>query len=166
MQTSQPATYSRLQISLHWIIAAIIAFQLIFGESMEELGHALRDGKTPDFITTVMGNTHIWLGVTVLVLMVLRIALKLTRGAPAPIPGPRWQEITAKSVHGLLYLLMLVAPVTGLVAWYLGVRAAGEVHHLLKPAFILLIALHVAGALWHQWIARDATLRRMAFTRD
>ncbi|WP_417670052.1 cytochrome b [Roseibium sp.] len=163
MSVSQPASYSRLQIALHWIIAALIAFQLIFGEAMEELGEALREGEMPDAMTSLMGNAHIWVGVAILALMVLRIALKLMRGAPAPVPGPRWQEILAKSVHGLLYLLLIVAPVTGLAAWYSGIYQAGEIHHILKPAFILLIALHVVGALWHQFIARDTTLRRMTF---
>jgi cytochrome b561 len=161
MSTSQPFSYSRLQITLHWIIAALVVFQLVFGEAMGDLGHALRDGRAPDSVTFLLGNAHIWVGSAILALMILRIALKLTRGTPAPIPGPRLQEIAAKSIHGLFYLLLLVAPLTGLAAWFLGVRAAGEVHEVLKPVFIILIALHVVGALWHQFIVKDETLKRM-----
>ncbi|WP_417686305.1 cytochrome b [Roseibium sp.] len=161
MSSSQPAQYGKSQILLHWTIAALIAFQLIFGESIEELGEALREGEAPDFVTTVIGNAHIWVGISVLALMAVRIALRLVHGAPAPLPGPRWQHVAAASVHGLLYLLMIIAPVTGLVAWYLGVHLAGEVHEVMKPLFIVLIAAHVLGALWHQFILKDRTLARM-----
>lgn len=161
MTASHPATYSRLQILLHWVIALIVFFQLIFGEAIGDLGRALRKGETPEASVEFLANAHIWLGVTVLVLMVLRIALKLTRGAPALVPGPRWQQILAHSVHGILYLLLLIAPITGLVAWFGGVHLSGEVHELLKPLFILTIVAHVAGALWHQFVSHDGTLMRM-----
>ena len=45
MSLSQPASYSRAQIALHWAIALLVFFQLIFGESIADYGHALRDGE-------------------------------------------------------------------------------------------------------------------------
>lgn len=161
MSASQPLSYSRAQILLHWVIALLVFFQLIFGESIHDYGRALRKGTTLDTTTFIMGNAHIWVGVAVLVLMLARIALRLSHGAPAPIPGPKLQEMAAKAIHGLFYLLLIAAPLTGLAAWYLKIRPAGEVHELMKPVFIVLIALHIVGALWHKFALKDATMQRM-----
>lgn len=165
MSLSQPASYSRAQILLHWAIALLVFFQLIFGESIADYGHALRDGTTPDSMTYLMGNAHIWAGVAVLVLMLARIALRLTHGAPALIPGPKLQELVAKVIHGLFYLLLVAAPLTGLAAWFLKIRPAGEIHELMKPVFIVLIALHIVGALWHKFVLKDDTMQRMLSSR-
>ena len=165
MSLSQPASYSRAQIALHWAIALLVFFQLIFGESIADYGHALRDGETPDTVTFIMGNAHIWVGVAILVLMLARIALRLSQGAPALIPGPKLQETVAKVIHGLFYLLLIAAPLTGLAAWFLKIRPAGEVHELMKPVFIVLIVLHIVGALWHKFVLKDATMQRMVSSK-
>ena len=165
MSKSQPASYSRAQIVLHWLIALIVFFQLIFGESIGDYGHALRDGQTPDSMTFLMGNAHIWAGIAVLVLMLARIALRISNGAPEPIPGPKLQETIAKAIHGLFYLLLFAAPLTGLAAWFGGIREAGEIHEIMKPAFIILIVLHVAGALYHKFVLKDATMDRMVSSK-
>jgi len=165
MSKTEPASYSPVHILLHWVIAALIVFQLIFGESMHDLGRALRDGGTPDAMTAFMGNAHIWVGISILVLTVIRLIVRAVYGVPAPVPSSKAQELAAKAVHGLLYLLMIVVPITGLAAWFGGVRAAGELHELSKPAFIILIALHVIGALYHHFALKDRSLIRMITTR-
>ena len=161
MPQSQPIAYSRAQITLHWVIAALVFFQLIFGESIADYGHALRDGATPDSMTFLLGNAHIWVGIAVLVLTLARIALRISHGAPAPVPGPKLQELVAKSIHGLFYLLLIAAPISGSVAWFLGVREAGAAHHLMKPVLIVLIVLHVAAALYHKFVLKDGVMERM-----
>lgn len=165
MSLSQPASYSRAQIFLHWAIALLVFFQLIFGESIADYGHALRDGTTPDSTTFLLGNAHIWSGIAILVLMLGRIVLRLSHGAPAPVPGPKLQETVAKAIHGLFYLLLIAAPLTGLAAWYLKIRTAGEVHELMKPVFIVLIVLHIVGALWHKFVLKDAVMQRMVTSK-
>ncbi|PVB59798.1 cytochrome b/b6 domain-containing protein [Labrenzia sp. 011] len=165
MSKTQPAAYSPVHIFLHWVIAALIVFQLVFGESIKDLGRALRDTGAPDTLTTVMGNAHIWVGVTVLVLTLLRLLIRARFGVPAPVPASRIQELAARVVHGLLYLLMIVVPITGLLAWYGGIREAGDLHELAKPLFIILILLHVAGALYHHFALKDRTMKRMITSR-
>lgn len=165
MPIRQTAAYSRPQIALHWAIALLVAFQLIFVEKLEEMRHMQRAGETPDGLTMIIGNAHIWVGVTILILMIARIAMKVIHGAPTLLPGPRWQQILAHSIHGLLYLLLFLAPVSGGLAWFLGIREAGFIHHQLKPIFLVLIAVHVAGALWHQIVLRDGTMQRMLSSR-
>lgn len=165
MSRTQPASYSPVHIVLHWSIAALILFQLVFGDSIGDLGRALRNGGTPDTATAFMGNAHIWVGIAILVLTIIRLLIVVLRGVPAPVPGSKLQHLAAKAVHGLLYLLMIVVPITGLAAWFGGIRAAGEIHELSKPAFIILIALHVVGALYHHFVLKDGSLARMASTR-
>ena len=63
--------------------------------------------------------------------------------------------------HWALYVVMLLAPMTGLAAWYGGVATAAEVHELFKPVIIVLVAGHVAAALYHQFIRKDGLLLRM-----
>jgi cytochrome b561 len=86
----------------------------------------------------------------------------MARGVPAEAEaGTALTRFAAKVVHLGLYLLMLALPITGLAAWFGGITSAADVHELMKPLLILLIALHVIGALWHQFVLKDNLLARM-----
>ena len=118
---------------------------------MGDLKHALRDGGMPDAATALLGNAHIWVGIAVLALTVIRLLVRAKFGVPAPLPTSRAQELAARGVHGLLYLLMLLAPITGLLAWYGGIHTAEEIHELSKPFFIVLIAATYTPFLQAGW---------------
>ncbi|WP_374309087.1 cytochrome b [Dongia sp.] len=151
--------YSGLQILLHWTIALLVLFQLIFGESMGEVAEALEHGETPDASEQFLADAHYWVGIAILVLVGLRVILRVTQGAPAPIgSGP--QLLIAKAIHGIFYLLLIAVPVTGLLAVYVD-EEIGEIHEIGKPLFIAFIVLHVLGALFHHFKLKDETLRRM-----
>lgn len=155
-----PAGYSGTQIALHWAIAALIGIQLLFGEAMEEMADAATSGHPLTGTAALMGDLHIVVGIAILLLVGVRLALKLRRGTPEP-SATSWVGVRViAGVHWLFYGLMIAAPVSGLVAYYVSTAAAGP-HTLLKPVFIVLILLHVAGAVWHQFATRDGTLRRM-----
>ncbi|MHC5652615.1 cytochrome b [Stappia sp. ICDLI1TA098] len=161
-----PPSYSPAQIGLHWLIAALVIFQLVFGESIKDYGHVLRDGKTPETLVWLMGNLHIWVGVAVLVLALARLGLRVARGAPPAPDALHPHLVTAmKSVYVLFYVLLIGAPLTGLAAWYLGIHISGEIHETLKPVFIVLISLHVLAALWHRFVLKDDVMARMLPTR-
>jgi cytochrome b561 len=157
---SSPKGYSSVQIWLHWAIAILIIYQLIFGEDMTQVWRSFKSTGV-----ATLGNwawAHILVGIGVLAFSLWRVSLRLTRGAPEAPAGSSALVVKASAaVHGLLYVLMFAAPITGLVAWYGGVDTAAEVHELLKPAFILLIAAHVGAALWHQFWLKDGLLNRM-----
>lgn len=161
MGRQTPETYSKAQIVLHWAVAVIILFQITFADGIEEYGDALRDGQTPGTLDTILGNAHIWLGISVLALAVLRIALRLIRGAPAPVPAPKLQDLAAKAVHLLLYAVLFITPMSGIAMWFFGVKEAGGPHHLMEKVIVVLVALHVAGALWHHFVQKDNVLKRM-----
>ena len=58
-------------------------------------------------------------------------------------------------------LTMILMPLSGSVAWFGGVEAAAQGHNVLKIVLLALVALHLVGALYHQFVLRDGTLARM-----
>lgn len=151
--------YSVTQIGLHWAVAVLIVFQLIFGESMGEAWEAVEEGAVPQMGAMVWA--HILAGAVVLLLVVWRLALRRTRGVPETPAGSPLMMKAAVWGHIGLYVLMVLAPATGLAAWYGGIEAAAEVHEIFKPLLILLVAGHVAASLFHQFVLKDGLLLRM-----
>jgi cytochrome b561 len=153
--------YSSYQIALHWIIAALVLFQLVFGESMKMVIRAAEKGLQLSPTDQTMGSAHYWVGIAILALVVLRLALRLTTGAAAPASdGPQWMQLAARTLHALFYVLLLATPVLGLLAFYVG-APWGNIHSWSKPVFIVLVGVHALGAFYHQFWLRDGTLRRM-----
>ena len=162
MGTDRKVTgYSPLQMALHWIVVVLVAFQFVAHDGIERAWRAYLQGETPP---PGVGLTylHIAAGLLVLVLALLRIFLRLSRGAPAPPEDePRLLHLTAEIVHGSIYVLLLLLPATGLVAWCFGVEVAGDAHELLQNVLLAAIALHVCGALFQHFVLRSQVLMRM-----
>ncbi len=85
------------------------------------------------------------------------------QGVPqAPAEEPAILSMVAKLTHGLLYLLLILMPLTGIGAYYFGNGTAGDIHaDVLKIVLWLLLALHIAGALVHQFYWKTDVLARM-----
>lgn len=155
--TGQRQGYSPWQIALHWAIAVLILFNWFTGEAA---GRALRqmrmDGTDPGT------PLHVWIGMAVLILVVLRIAVRWREGAPPP-PGRPGSPLVllARAGHLLLYLLMLAVPLGGALVWYLGADSLGELHELAGNALFFLALAHAALALFHHYVLRDGLLGRM-----
>lgn len=153
--------YSALQIALHWTIAALVLFQLLFGESMTTSVDAAADGQSlPPFDQTV-ASAHYWVGLAVLALATIRIGARLVVGAPGGEPSaPLWMVLASRITHIAFYGLLLATPITGLISYYLW-GWMGDVHAISKPAFIALIGIHAAAALFHHFVLKDSVLRKM-----
>ena len=152
--------YTVLQLSLHWLIVLLVFFQLIFGEDMARYNYVLRAGE--DVAPLMTGYyLHIGVGLVILVLTLFRFGLRLTIGVPASLPGPALRVRAGEALHYLFYLMLIVTPITGLLAQFVDMRAFGGIHSRSKPIFVLLIVLHVAAALYHHFVLKDSTLRRM-----
>lgn len=148
--------YSTFQILLHWAVALGIVFNYIVSEGM---GRALDQRLGGEAVTVAIAPLHVWVGVAVLVLALLRIALRITQGGPPAAPGLLGKG--AAAAHGLLYVLILVVPLSGAVTWFAGQEAAGEAHELLVNLLVLLAGLHALAGLYHHFILKDGILRRM-----
>lgn len=170
-----PQRYSLGSIVLHWLIAAALVFQIVFAESLE-------GPRGPDLFARF--QLHKSVGITILLLSLLRLAWRYAAPRPAPLPGPGWATFLSKAVHAGFYAFMIAAPVTGwimvstsktkietllfgVVPWpNLPVPAAmggpaGFLHHFMPNIAIALLVLHVAGALRHQYLLGHPILSRM-----
>ncbi|CAB3749530.1 cytochrome b [Paraburkholderia solisilvae] len=169
--------YTRTAIALHWLIALLIVCGFSLGWVMTDI-----PGFTPTKLRYF--SWHKWIGVTVFALVVLRILWRATHAAP-PLPAsmPAWQRAAAQSAHLVLYVLMVLIPVSGYLyslaanvpVVYLGLVplprliapdpvlkvVLKNVHIALNYTLFVLVVLHVAAALKHQWLDRDGLLSRM-----
>lgn len=122
---------------------------------------ATEEGPPVSSADQALGSAHYWVGLVVLVLVALRLGLRFVAGAPKPADaGPKWMQAAARASHALFYVLLLAMPILGLPAFYLG-DPWGDIHALGKPAFIVLIVIHVLAALYHHFWLRDGTLKKM-----
>ncbi|HMM55943.1 MAG TPA: cytochrome b [Candidatus Desulfobacillus sp.] len=168
--------YTRTAIALHWLIALLIFCTFPLGIYMHELPFSPRQLRLVSY--------HKWLGVTIFMLALARVVWRLRHPAPPPVAGlPAWQRVASIATHHLLYLLLLVIPLSGWLmssakgvpTVYLGLvqlpdlldkdKELGEllarVHMGLNLALAALVLLHSAAALKHFFIDRDEVLGRM-----
>lgn len=148
--------YSTLQILLHWAVALGVVFNYIVSEGM---GRALDQQIQGQPVTVSIASLHVWIGVAVLVLALLRIALRLALGGPAAQPGLLGKVSSA--AHGLLYLLILLVPALGAVAWFGGIDAVAEPHAVLANLLVILAGLHALAGIYHGVVLKDGVLGRM-----
>jgi cytochrome b561 len=160
MAGRRPQGYSALQIGLHWTIAALILFQLLVNEGMQHAFDDMMDGdEIEDGSWAVL---HIGIGLAVLALAVVRVSVRLFRGAPPPHDDkPALINWFGYAVHALLYGFIFLMPVTGALAWFGGSDLSAQVHELGKLVLIGLIVLHVLGAFAEHFVFRNNTLVRM-----
>ncbi|EKF42388.1 cytochrome B561 [Nitratireductor indicus C115] len=157
-----PAGYSATQIVLHWLIAALVIFQVIFGEEIVPAYRVLRQGQEPAADALASANIHIYVGIAILVLAVIRLSIRMIRGVPQPPADESvFQRRLAAVVHVILYAVIFGMPITGGMAWFLGIGTMGEIHELAKPVIVIAVALHAAGALWQHFVVRSNVLMRM-----
>ncbi len=172
-----PARYSRSAMALHWLIAALMAFQYGLGEAFAHMprGKALFD----------VAQFHKSIGITILLLTLLRLAVRLWKPRPTLHADHSWATWAAKLVHFGFYFVLLAVPLTGWLAastsrldiptvlfntvpwpdfpfadhgWH---QWAEDAHELLSKLFLLLFALHIIGALRHQLWLKETMIERM-----
>jgi len=167
--------YTRTAVSLHWIIAALIIANIFLGFFHESFGKA---ANVP------LITLHKSFGFTVLVLSVARLAWRLTHRPPrADAVLKRWEATLAALTQWVFYGLMIALPVTGWILssgngratnwfWLFKIpaldvtKATGkefaEYHEYLGWSMLVLLLLHVAGAMSHQLQGHRQVLGRMA----
>lgn len=164
---SAPDAYSLPQRLVHWAMALLIFYNLLFPDGMNEWHRAVRRGGIPSVDQVSAANLHAYVGIAILMLAIIRVCLRLVQGAPAEIAAePAVFRLAAKLVHFGLYAFIFAMPLTGIAAYYFGVDAAGSVHaDVLKVILWALIGAHVAGALVHQFYWKSNVVRRMTVGR-
>lgn len=149
--------YSKLQIALHWLVAALILAAFFTGDGM---GQALR-ARIEQNLSGLDGATwHTVLGGAAFLFILIRIVVRLRTGAPEPHGSPLVQ-MAAHWGHRLIYALMIAAPALGAATWYGKFSGLGDVHEVVGQALILVAVGHVLIAIAHKALWNDGTLERM-----
>jgi cytochrome b561 len=147
--------YSGLQIALHWLIAILILVAWLSAEGAEEAIEAIEKGGTAGFVP------HVAFGLAILAAVVVRLVIRLSRGAPAALGAPGSLAVKAADWgHRLLYLLMIAVPLGGISIWFLGMDN-GEIHGFFANVLLIVALGHALMALYHQYVLKDGLLRRM-----
>lgn len=174
MAGTEAARYTRTAIALHWIIAALIVANLFLGFFHESFGKAA---------TGVLMTLHKSFGFTILALSLARLAWRLAHRPPGPgAVMERWEAMLAGLTQWVFYGLMIALPLTGWILssgngratnfyWLVRIPALGvskatgrqfaDVHEWLGWTMLVLLLLHVAGAMVHQLRANRHVLGRM-----
>jgi cytochrome b561 len=156
-------SYSRMQVALHWIVVILVAAQFAFSDGIEEAWDARLEGSLPN---EPFATPHAIAGILILALAVWRIALRLRLGAPAlPAEEPAFFKAVAAVTHLAFYVLLIAMPVSGALAWVVGLEPPAELHGAAANILLALILLHVAGALAQRFWFRTDVMDRMSPAR-
>jgi cytochrome b561 len=171
--------YTKIARRLHWTTVLLLAIQIPVGLYMVYRGNTL---NLWDNLTNALYSGHKLVGLVILVIVIWRLVYRFRRGAPVDEPTIEpWQRIVSRLNHWGLYLLLLVTPIVGYVGISLfpaldifgvplpgvvapdkeAAKTAFGIHGLLVLLLVLMIALHVAAALYHYLIRKDNVLGRM-----
>ncbi len=171
-----PADYRWTAKLLHWLTALAVFSAVPLAIAMLNVAPGPTQNKLFDL--------HRSVGAVILVLTAIRLLWRLFVPAPPLVPGsPPWQQLAARFTHYSLYVLLFAVPLMG----WAGTSAYGatirvfdlfalpsilakdrELSEILLDAHVALavtlcglLALHIAAALHHHFVRKDATLRRM-----
>lgn len=172
------ARYTRTAVILHWLVAAVVLAQFSWGWLMQQIA------KSPPGLRADAFNFHKSIGLCLLALMLIRLGWRISH-RPPPLPAlPAWQTRLARVTHVALYAALILMPLAGylgsvwsgypvkwfgltLPAWGRSVPALKEamsaLHYATSWVLLTLVALHVAGALYHT-LRRDGVLQRMTLS--
>ena len=173
--------YGSLSVGLHWLMLLLIAavYACIELRGNFPKGSDIREG---------LKTWHFMLGLSILVLVLVRLVAHFIGTVPRIAPDPpQWQRLSAKLMHLALYALMIGMPLLGWLTLsaegklipFFGMQLpslvgesksiagwAKELHETGGTVGYVLIGLHAAAALFHHYVVRDNTLRRMLPSRD
>jgi cytochrome b561 len=171
---TRPAAYTSSARILHWLLAVLIFGMFALGLAFDSIPRATRLWWI---------NMHTVVGLLLFALVLFRLYWRIGH-KPPPLPEGTSDLVRRAStgMHHLLYLLMVVIPIVGIVAYIWHARVfdfglfkldfgvpntrsvygpAEDIHKYLVFTLIGLVVLHVLAALWHHFIKRDGLLRRM-----
>lgn len=170
--------YSKRMVIAHWLTLAMLVAAWFLGDQLAESTDASK-------ATLFNYIFHMLAGITILVLAVSRFIFRSKDGVP-PAMGQTLLDKVAKGTHHVLYLLLLVLPVSGAITIFTSDAIKGllagdanllpkengyehvfaqAVHEISVNVLIAVIVLHILGAIKHQFIDKDNLMQRMMLRR-
>lgn len=185
--TNSDISYGSVTKTLHWLIALLILSNIALGWIAANMAHEIEGGASEAMVdrASLLFSIHKTTGVAIFFTAFARILWAISQPKPGLLNGDRGLEArAAQTAHWLLYGSLVAVPLSGWVHhaatsgfapiwWPFGQtlpfvpkseavsETAATLHFLLQWVMTAAIAAHVAGALKHHLIDRDATLRRM-----
>jgi cytochrome b561/polyisoprenoid-binding protein YceI len=188
-------SYGNVARTFHWLVALLIFGLIPLGMIANRMAQQVADPATAvdeAFVaqTVLLFSLHKTLGVTLFLVALARILWALSQPKPRPLhPERRLETLAAEAAHWLLYGSLVLVPLTGWIGhaattgfapiwWPFGqslpfvpkddglAETFASLHILFVRVLVVALLAHVAGALKHQIVDRDATLRRMLFAGD
>lgn len=169
--------YDRVAIALHWLVAIGVFVMIGLGWYMTDIPKG-----TP--ARAFFYNLHKSIGVTGAMIVLIRIVWRWShRPPPLPAGTASWVVNASRLSHGLLYALLVLMPVAGFTAsnfskhgvTYFGLFKIGPlfaenkslyelfqgIHHAASEVLVVVICIHIAGALKHLVLDKDGVFFRM-----
>jgi cytochrome b561 len=159
----------------HWLIVALLLMQYAIGWLMPDIHRGMTPGAGMIF--------HISFGITILIIIVLRLVWRLIHPVAPESTLPPWQRLSSGLVHWMLYILVLATTLTGwLFASFRGWSvsyfylfplpmlasdnaAAGKaidgLHQVAEWMLLVFVGVHVLAAFAHAFVYRDRVMQRM-----
>ena len=170
--------YSKRMVIAHWLTLVLLLLAWYLGDTLSD--------STDESRATLLGYiVHTSVGIVILLLITMRLFFRSKDGVP-PAMGNTMMDKVAHGVHHLLYLLLLMVPISGVLTviqssvgkallaqnanmlpkahGYHGLLVH-SLHGTLVNVLIAVVIIHVLGALKHQFIAKDRLLERMILRR-
>ena len=168
------ARYDGISRFLHWLTLTLLIAQFALGWLMPDADSV----KSPEGLVA----WHVGVGTSLLVVILIRFVWSVIRQNPGDIDQSQMLHIAARAVHIALYALLVAVPVLGWLnangrAWLVQIAGVwplpqiatpeslgasiGEWHGTSAIVLLILIGLHIVGALTHQFSFKDRILRRM-----
>ena len=160
---------------LHWLVAPLLLLQFVVSYLMPHIGR--------NTVAGTLINLHFSCGVLIFVLMLVRFVARLRNPVPLAPAALAWENFVALTTHRAIYFILLLSPFLGwasasshnLKVNVFGIftlpdlveprtewaNTAGDVHGYLMWTLLGLVGLHIAAALFHQFIQKDGVLLRM-----
>jgi cytochrome b561 len=188
-------TYTRAARKFHWGVAFLILLQIPIGLYMTYRGYEMMgvndkgeavkgvwSGIADNGLTDSLYNSHKLIGITILLLVLWRLAYRVTRGAPPSDPSvPAALTGVSHLVHWSIYLLLIAVPIGGYIgtSYYGALDVFGipllavtekdekysEVifgyHEIGAKILATLVVLHIGAALYHKFVRKDRVVERM-----
>jgi len=168
--------YGAVAQLLHWTTAILVVTAFTYGPGgSEQRVYSL----AKDFDRQI----HETLGLSVFVIVLLRLTWRAFDVTPEDPPTPRWMWLASKSVHATLYVLLVLLPLTAISGAWLeghpltlltGVRigpwipelhalgsSIASIHTWLGDAILWVAGMHAAAGLYHHFVLRDRVLKSM-----
>ena len=168
--------WGAVSMLLHWLIVLLVVLAVVLAQVMEEMPRSMARVE--------VYALHKSVGITVLALMLVRLAWRFLGPRPLSLPGTaRWQAALAEVTHWSLYAALIAMPLSGWLynsasnfplQWFGLVNLppisgrsaelkdfAHDLHETLFWVIVVLVVLHAGAAFWHHFVRRDATLERM-----